>query len=460
MKKIIILLSIVVLGLALLPIIGNKFIEDTLKERIELLASHGLEIKNSSTEAGYLHTKKHYEFLLKDSQKFVDYLNQYADNQIPLYVNAMLQGVVIGTDLQFSNFPFNNALSLDIYPLALSPETTNALMQEEPELYKNFISFFEKKGILYHMNYNILQSTFDGYIKDIQEEYVLKDGSKVTLGLMGATYEGTGTLVAPSSLNSKISNMTLHVFKSTDELNFSIADFNSSSTFESQSTYSSAAQVKNFVLTIKEPAVDTVTLNASDVRISISSDTQETDARMNAKSSFANFDLSSDRLKVKAKNFNYDIALSKIDKAAFEEIRLLTAKAKNRYSDALALEMQESITKLLSKGMTLHIADISLENILFNDTQNLEGFSLASDIVLKEDANLSQNIALSPMFIAKNMNIDTMFKISKPMFNAIVASSPMVGISQSYAQEVDNMMVFHIQFDSKELKVNDKTISN
>jgi hypothetical protein len=53
-----------------------------------------------------------------------------------------------------------------------------------------------------------------------------------------------------------------------------------------------------------------------------------------------------------------------------------------------------------------------------------------------------------------------MFKISKPMFNAIVASNPMVGISQSYAQEVDKMMVFHIQFDSKELKVNDKTISN
>ena len=67
MKKIGIFILVAVLVAAALPIIGNKLIENSLDDRLTTLSSYGLEVSKAETDSSYLSTKKHFEFLLKDS---------------------------------------------------------------------------------------------------------------------------------------------------------------------------------------------------------------------------------------------------------------------------------------------------------------------------------------------------------------------------------------------------------
>ncbi|MCD6190515.1 MAG: hypothetical protein J7K14_03115 [Sulfurimonas sp.] len=120
LKKFIIFIVVAVILAAALPIIGNKLVQNRLEDRLTTLSSYGLEVSKAETESSYLSTKKHFEFLLRDADKFVEYLNKYSDQQIPPYVNAAFEGVLIGADVEYSNIPMSKAVSVDIYPLSLS----------------------------------------------------------------------------------------------------------------------------------------------------------------------------------------------------------------------------------------------------------------------------------------------------------------------------------------------------
>ena len=70
-KKMIITGAIVVAAaVAILPLVGNKSIEKVTQERISMLEKNGIEVVRSDSGSGYMTTKSHYVFTLKDEVAF------------------------------------------------------------------------------------------------------------------------------------------------------------------------------------------------------------------------------------------------------------------------------------------------------------------------------------------------------------------------------------------------------
>ncbi len=342
MKKILIALVVIITVIALLPIVGNNVADGILKDKITVLTSNGLELKNATTDASYLNTKKHYEFLLSDAPKFIEYLNQYSDAQIPPYVDAVISGVVIGLDIEYSNFPLSSKALIDIYPLTLPTNMMDELKKENEPFYNYIEKLLQGKGILYHINYYITDELFDGYIKDIDEEYLFDNGSKMNVKLFNATYYGSGPLIAPKNLQANISKIIIKVDESSSAIVFEMNDLATASTFESQSTYLSSAAMKSMSIVVDDGKSSKLEASVDNIKVNISSNTQGKKAEFNAKSSFGEFKFNSKEANVAASGFNYDISVNGVEKDSYEEFRKLTSHADANYSP----EFEKKLTKI------------------------------------------------------------------------------------------------------------------
>jgi hypothetical protein len=459
MKKLLALLFVLVLLAAAIPVVGNKLVENTLNEKIELLSAHGIEVKSENIDASYLQTKKHYEFLLKDSEKFLAYLNQNSHREIPPYVNEMVDGILLGADVEYNNIPFvMNAIEADVYVMSLSKNMMQEMKNEDAEFYAFVNSFFEKKGILYHLQYDVITRDFNGYIKDIREQYTLKDDTNVSIDFSGMNYKGSGDLLAPNIISSNVERISLIALKDTTELRFDLAGFSSASEFESKSRYSSSASLENIALIIK--GEENIAMYSKDLKMSLSSDTQESFAKMYAKSNFKEFGINTRELNVKVYDLNYDISLSDLDKDALEELQDVVTQAKQSPSNSLELQVRESLIKLLSRGLVLGIDDLSFKKLLLDDTKDLQGISIHSQIFFKEDAALANKLLYTPVLLIQNLDSDIKIKISKEIFNKINENAPMTTLAMEYAKVEGESYVFEISFHNGELLVNGRVLKS
>lgn len=457
MKKILIFVSTAIFAFALLPLLGNKLAQESLEKKIKSLQANGIEVKNTIIEYSYFSTSRHYEFMVQDMDKFLQYLNSYSDEQLPAYVDAIVDGVIIGSDLQYSNFPFAKAISVDIYPLTISESMKKSLEKEDKDFYNYIDKFLKNRGVLYHVNYNLLSKDFDGFIKNINENYTLKDSTKLHFELSNAIYSGNGELIAPSQLISSIQNISLSAFKDTESLKLNLKNFSSSSNFESQTTYLSSAKLKSLELNATSKEND-ILFSISEFYADISSNTQGDKAQVYAKSSVKDFVLNSKEINIQSSDFNYDISLNDLDKDSFEALRVTITQMQNKDAFVAQEKIQESVTALLSKGLKFNIADFSIKNIALEDNQNLGGFSLVATTNLKEDKDLAQKIKHSPIFVAQSIESDIKFKLSKKIFDTFSDILPMVQLIKSYAKEDTQNLIFDISFKNQELKINDKSI--
>ncbi len=459
MKKILLLLSLVIAITALIPVLGNKLIENILNENIEVLKTNGIEITESKTDSSYLQTKKHYEFLLKDANKLVEHLNKFSSEKLPPYLHSMLEGVLVGVDLDYSNIPLSKALSIDIYPLKLSDKVMSDMQNKDVKFSEYIKSFLQNRGVLFHLNYNLVSKDFDGYIKDINEQQSLKNGAHLTLNLQNTIYSGSGELIAPTKLLSSVNKMMVKVADDKDEFLFNMQNFSTDAQFESQTTYLSAAKLEKLEIQMMSSENGNIELNIFGTVASVSSNMQGVKGEMSAKSSIHSILINSKELDVNASNFNYDIALQGMDKDSFEEVRMLASKIKADDTSKAAENLQDGFIKLLSKGLTLDVNDFSLEKIVIDNTKDLEGFSLKSKATIKEDSSLKDKIKNTPALVVKDVNMNTNLKFSKAMFNLAVEKYPMVVLAKEYAKDEAKSLVYDFSFIDGAFKMNDKPLN-
>ena len=457
MKKIIILVVLLIAIVAALPIIGNSVVKEKLDTRISELKQYGIKTKTDETHSTYLNTSRHFEFVLEDSQEFIAYLNKYSDQQIPPYVNSMLDGVVIGADIEYANFPLSKAISVELYPLSLSKTASQNLQKSNNKFYKYLDAFLKQKGVLYHINYDLATSSFSGYIKDINESYTLEDNVRLNVKLSKAIFDGKGDLIAPTALTSEVKELHFEIVKDGEEMIFDLNDFSSTSSFESQTTYLTSAELKSFKMIVSASGSD-FDVKMDKIRMNASSNTQGEYAELNSKTSLEALTLNSKELSFNMKNFNFDIAANGVNKEAFEELRVLFANKNIASSPALEEKLRESLLKLLSKGFVINIAEYSLENLTLNATQDLKGFDIKSTITIKEDPSLAQKIKMSPLLAIANLNLKTDIKISQEMYTKLTEANPMSSQLSKYAVMEKGNVVFLINFIDGKLSVNGKAL--
>ena len=455
MKKIKILLLVIVIAVVVLPLVGNKVIENVLEEKVSILTSNGIEIKKTSSDSSYFSTNKHYEFAVNDSKKFTTYLNQYNNKQLPSYVDMMLQGMVVGFDLTYSNVLFSDTVKLDIYPITLSDEMTKNLKKGDKDFYKFITDFVKIKGLLYHVNYDLGSEDFNGYIKDIDEEYISKDSSKIKLLLKNMNYSGNGSLIHPYIIDSSIEKILVISNTKNEKLNFNVENVKATSNFKTKTTYSTLASISILELDTQELQNSSHVL-LSDAKFDLSTDTQGEKAKFNSKTFFKKLVLKTSASDLIIKGFNYDISLKDIDKNVFEELSRLLEEAQTDLSQDLQLKISNSMITLFSKGLHLDIKDVSIDKLSKDNSAEVDAFSFRASLDIDADDKLLK--APKATAFMKNIKLDALIKISKDFFKMMNQELPVSMLASGFAKEVKNDYVFDIKFQDSKLKVNGKVI--
>lgn len=457
MKKILITLGTLIIIAVALPIIGNSFMQSAIEERVSELESYGLESVKTETSKSYLHSQQHFEFLLKDATAFVEYLNNYADGQIPPYVNAMFEGVLIGVDLEYSNLFFSKAMSLDVYPMSISKEMAEGLQKQNPAFYEYLENFLRSKGILYHIDYNIISQDFNGFVKDIKESYVLKNKTQLLLTLKGFGYEGNGELIAPKRLTTSLQKIRFEILQKDEQLVFNLSDLKTASSYESKSTYLSSLELEDFEF-VAQGARDRAKLKLQNTHFNASSNTQGEFAEIDSKSSIELIEIDSKELRLDMKNFNLDMAVDSLDKESFQALVELLSKAERLNSVMLEAKLKESLTRLLSKGLVFTIADFSVEDITLEKTQALKGFHLQSQLRLQEDKEFAKKLQISPLLLLTNIDIETKLRLSRELYAKILEKNGGQSIPKEYLKEDGDGYVFDLNFKQGETTLNGKRL--
>ncbi len=378
MKKIIILLIILLTIIAAIPIVGNKIIEETLDKKINKLESKGIEVLKKEKKAGYLNTSRHYEFIENGTQ--------------------------YGLDLKYSNIPFTEAVSLDIYPLSVPQELLADLKTKDKGFALFLEDFFKNKGILYHMEYNLIDGDFNGYVKNIDEKYTMTNNSQLKVKILGTTFKGNGDLRSPT---------TIETFSK--KINLVVEDVNNH-----------------------------MAIDISNIQLDANSGFSSEKAEIYSKVSFDDIYIKSNNKELNASTFNYDINVTNIDKKAYKEF--ISSK-----------QSQESVVKLLSKGVNINIKEFSCKKITLNK-EDLQGLTLSSDMQLEADNNLAFKMRISPLLALSNLDIDFKSKISKKIVDEIIKESLIPNAVMKHKSISGDDIVFDLYYKQGKLVVNGKTI--
>ncbi len=458
MKKTLIIFAIfALLFIALLPVVGNKVIENSINNHIELLSSYGAEVQTNLDKHGYLHTQKEYLLIVKDGNKFAQYLNQFSDNNTQNFTGDMLVGVKVGLDLEYSNLPLSDAISLDMYLLSFSSKMQNLIEDFDSEFGEYIRKTLENKALLLHLDYSVAKSNFKGYVKNIDEKYTLKDTSTVLFKAIDLSFNGSGLLGYIESLNIVLGELSLDIVRDDESFKLDLEKLLVFSTFESDTTYSYVVKLKNLNYIVKTKEFDDLSLQTNGIYIEFSSNTQGKKANFYSKTSFESFLVETNSTTINLNDFNYDISLNGVDKDSYEKVRTLLLQTDATYSDELRIEIQQSLVELFSRGIDLKITDFSLGSIATKTIQPIDGFVLKADIVIDEDIDMAKDMLSFTTLIAKNITIDSKIEFSKDMFSIINQEFPLTLFVLPFAKEDKNKMLFDLKFKDEKLRVNDKT---
>lgn len=457
MKKFLFFIVSLFVLVALLPLIGNKLIQDALSIQITKLRESGIEVRQEKRASTYLTSKIHYEFLLKDTHDFGMYLNEKSTTRISKEFARFLQGAVFGVDLEYFNIPYLNNLSIDIYPLFFSKQIGDELQAYDKDYYNYISNFLRNKGILYHLDYDMLTEEFIGYIKDIDEEYTLKNGATMIVRLLDTTYKGKGDLRTPVQLHTHSKRINFLAKSALQSTSMDVEEFNSLWTMDSEDKYNSNIKVKDISFGMHDKFAKETSLNLHNMDVNVSSSVSGERGKIELQTNASKIFFKSNYQKVQMDGVEGRLSLSDLDKYSKRQLEALFAKSNIDKPSELAVKLKSSFITLLSKGANIELHNLSTKNLNM-DGVNMGGFVVSSKVHLKQDKYFSQRINYPIMFMAKTMEMYLDAKVSKPIYKKILQTKPFLIFMQFYVKERNGEVTLSLSFKNGRFKINGRSL--
>ncbi len=460
MKKVFLSIFVVIVLVLILPVIGDRVIQNELDKRIDLVTSYGIEIKKNSEIIGYFTTKKHYEFLVKDADKFVKhYFKDFANAQMPPYLSAALGGVLIGVDFEYSNFPFSDVVEIDVYPLSLSTYMQKNIKTEDEEFYKYLDGVLASKGVLYHIVYNFSNEEFNGYLKNIDGDYTLKNGYKISLNILDAYFNGKGILIAPSRLNSTLKKFILEVTKGNSKFAISFEDISSSSSLENKKSFDNSVSLGRFKWYTKNVEFEDLEADFSSLNMHFSSNTKDEKAFLSLVSSFKTFDFQQKYDALGAYGFKCNASLKELDKESLQNLKILFSRAEAQQGKKINDEIEQNLKTLLSKGLVFKIDEFSLDKFTLNKKSAVKGFEFTMNLVLKVDGDFFLKLKNNLDELINDVTVDAKLRVSKEMILMIDDSATTEDMIKKYGKMDGDDVIYDIKFKQGVFSVNTKRVN-
>jgi len=452
-KKVWIIAGILVATVAVLPLVGNMSIKKITDERIGMLEDNGVNVKSSDNGSSYFETRSHYEFELEDPVAFKSYIDSLSKEQVPAYLSAMLDDVVMAADVSYSNILMSSDVTLELYPVAFTDAAASRMQSEDQVLYAQMMEMLKDKEFLYHMDYDVSGEKFKGYIKDINREIVFNDGRKAKIIFESARFTGKGTLVKPERVDLKVKNADLDfTLPGTSKMVLQMGDLESHSTFSAKNSFDLDYKAKqlHFIFNDKTSELQVDASGLSTVSTSVVEDGKLNTA-LNAE--VKQFKLLDQNGSLQLQDFAFVVDINGIDEPAYEAFQ----KASEQAGNSSQFTMLAAVG-VISKGLTLDVKKLKVAQLAVNDSKVMSGFDHQINIVIKADDNLVQKIQISPLAMIQNIDIDAKLKFSTAFYSYLKMQNPQMAMADNFAKTEGDQTVFDVLLKEGQVTVNGESL--
>ena len=442
-------LGFAIIGIILVAVIyyftaGSAQITQEIKNQVNselaTLEQNGFSIKEREIKK----SEEHFVIAFDDPKKIVDFFAAQGA-EMSMEDASALKGLRIGADAKYLNDAYS-ALSLDIYPLNLPTSITELDMDKDDKLViEQLNKILEKKGILVHVDFNKLLSSFKGHIKDIHE--TLQGEKEIKINVEGVTFKGEIEKGKISKLDQNLKRMT---FEAKDEANIELSELKSNYARTGPSSYDSTSgySVKNIHLTgINETSKVLVSIDdmSGDSITSIKNDLAQSSIKATA--SKVKFETNGEKSLLKGITFNFNI--KNLDMLALKKLE--DADANNE------AEINRLVQELISKGIAMEIPILEIKKIEA-EGKSMDGFSLTANIDVDKSLNLAA-LQTNPMAALNAVNTKTKMTLSSELA-ALIAQQPraMLLMMLIPSQEINGKKIYEVELKNGSLSINGKSV--
>ena len=443
-KTIIALFIILLLGAIYYVTLGSsKLIEAMKKEvnhEVATLEDNGFDISNRIIEK----KTEHFVITVEKPDAIQRYLAQHGI-QTQLEYIQLLQDQKIGVDIEYLP-SVSDAIAMDIYPLNLP-----RIVYEQSEPYdKTTIERFEQmindKVFLIHIAINKLGNAFSGYVKDINQTFVI-DGNQSNLLVDDWTFKGTLDQYRINRVSQKLGlfSYTLHNIASIalNSINFSV-----------DSTVDTNKTIHYFVESMS------ITPKSNDEQSSLTlhglngtSMEQTSDHILNSRNKLdIDFIELSDKKKYqKIDHIAIDISLNNLDINVIKQLEELDAL---QSEDNQSIKRLTSILKELTDANTsIDIHTISVASVTENN-ETYNGFDLKAHAQINKQLNIEE-LKNNPMLTSSLFDFKANLILSNKMFE-MVAKDPKLMMFMMLMQPKDynGSKIYELDYTNGSLKIN------
>lgn len=431
--------------------------QNIINENVKVLEKNGLILQSQRDDENYFYSRKHFEFRVQNVDEFLKYLKSYTKTPVSSSFYNILRSGVIASDVEYSNIPFSKSITMEVYPLSLSKKLMNQMKQTDVQAFEHLKNFLQAKGILYHIDYNLLSKDFNGFIKDINDKYTFKDNQKIAMVLQNVRFNGEGELFSPSRFEISVDKVYLSMNKGSEKLFANIDNFKSSSNLQSLYERTSDTKIYTCNISIHSPKGN-LDVSMKDMETSLSSTLQNGRVNMHFKNYIDTFKFDTPKMWFALNDLNSEVAIKNLHKEKLAEFSHLLTISKTIAKSQFQKEMQKSLLALLSHGLNVRVKDVSIGDITINKTEDLGSMKIFADLKMKEDKDLTNKFQASSKKLLDDLQMQAKIKLANALFLKLIEESPMAQVMVSYAKKDADAFYFDIVFRNAKLMINDKYI--
>ena len=280
-----------------------------------------------------------------------------------------LTGVQVGTDVTY----LKDTIALELYPLTLPTYLTTAFTTEnDQKVLAQLEDMIKEKTFLMHVDIVHSTTTFEGYIKDINEK--LEGEKEVKITLQGLHFSGE---IKKEQIVKYMQRFgTLHLYMS-DKLNRTISGYQSHYELTGTTAYDYTTDYSIEKIQIAEEAegalfADTISLHAtSTVKNGLATETLKTKIK--------NIDLLFEKEKFGMQTLNMDMNVSNLDIDTLEELQK-TDRTQEK-------EFNAHLETLVSNNMHVDISNLSVDKVTLHGKE-MYGFSLDAKLDIDKSLDI------------------------------------------------------------------------
>jgi hypothetical protein len=440
-KRIFLITAMVLVLLGALPLIGNMSVTALIDAQLETLTKNGVEVSAADDESSYLLSKMHYRFRLEDKEKLNQYLQTLSTTQLPSYLYALLDSVELAADVSYSNLPFQDDVTLELYPVSLLKGPKEKLGRSDPKLLASLEKMIAEKTLLYHLNYNTAAQSFNGYLKDINDAVAFEDGTTAEISLQSVTFRGNGSLVAPQESAVAIKEARSrfdHPEKGT--MRFVLESFRYENSLGAKESYEATYTLQNASLFYEEQNA-TFDWRADGVELFTTTEAEE--GRISGASDFrgAKMRVGDENGSLTMQNIALKVSAEGVDEDAYKALEEVSRRSRGTMADLI--DFMASLEALFAKGFSLAVERFSAESLSINDAPPMNGFEHTLQMVVRPDGAALQKLGDDPEALLKDIDANATLRFSDDLYAYLRESGLVHGID-AYARDDGDSTVFDI----------------